>query len=294
MSGERSTMLRRQLLAFTPLLAFAQQTKPIPKRIVSTAPGITEILFAMGLGSSVVGVTQYCKYPASVTKLPKVGTWMAPNMEVILSLRPDLVVVQQTAIQNSAKFEGVGLKTLDVRLDRIADIFTTVRAIGDSAGVQDRATRLTSEIQGQLQDVKRRLGNARPTPALFVVGRNPGSLEGVIAVGPLSYLDEVISAAGGKNILGDARVPYVKVVQEEIVSRNPEVIIDMGEHADANAISTAQAQSEIGLWGRYPTIPAVRNKRVHIVASELFVVPGPRVVECARRLAALLHPELFQ
>jgi iron complex transport system substrate-binding protein len=129
---------------------------------------------------------------------------------------------------------------------------------------------------------------------LFVVGRNPGTLDGMIAVGPQSYLDEIVTLAGGRNILSDAKMSYVKVLQEAIVARAPQVIVDIGEHADAGSITPAQAASEIALYSRYPTVPAVRNKRVHIAANEIFVVPGPRVVDCARRLAELLHPELFR
>ena len=84
----------------------------------------------------------------------------------------------------------------------------------------------------------------------------------------------------------------MKVLPEEIVARNPEVILDMGEHGDALPVTAAKVQSEVALWNRYGTVPAVRNHRVDIVADQVFVVPGPRVVECARRIARLLHPEV--
>jgi iron complex transport system substrate-binding protein len=128
---------------------------------------------------------------------------------------------------------------------------------------------------------------------MFVVGRTPGTLEGIIAVGGKSYLSEVLALAGGRNILEDSPVAYPKVLHEEILARNPQVIVDMGEHADAASLSAAQIASEVALWGRYAGISAVRDRRVHIVASEIYVVPGPRVVECAKSLARLLHPEVF-
>jgi iron complex transport system substrate-binding protein len=129
---------------------------------------------------------------------------------------------------------------------------------------------------------------------MFVVGRAPGSLEGIIAVGPGSYLSEVITLAGGRNVLADSPVAYPKVVHEEILARNPEVIIDMGEHSDASPLAPAQIASEIALWGRFSTLNAVRNRRVHIVASQIYVVPGPRVVDCAKSLAQMFHPEVFR
>ncbi len=284
----------RLLAALLCLAASAASAADVPRRIISTGPGITEILFGLGLGDRVVGVTNYCKYPPEVTKLPKVGTWTTPNMEVILSLKPDLILVQKTSVHDSAKFSAVKLRTLELHLDRVADIYSAAEAIGKAAGVPERAQALNAKIRSSLAEIQAKVAKAPPTPVLFVVGRNPGTLDGMIAVGPQSYLDELVTMTGGRNILADAKVPYVKVLHEEIVARNPRVILDIGEHADASGITPEQAKREIALYARYPTIAAVREKRVHIAASEIFVVPGPRVIECARRMAALLHPELFR
>jgi iron complex transport system substrate-binding protein len=284
--------VHRLILALLPALLTAAAASP--KRIISTAPGITEILFALGLGDRVVGVTEYCVYPPEVKKLPKIGSYLTPNMEAIVALRPDLIIVQRTAIHDSAKFAPLRLKTTDVRLERAREIYAAIDTIGTAAGVPDRARALTESIQRQLSDVRKRVEGTPRTPAVFVVGRVPGKLEGVIAAGGESYLSEMIEIAGGRNIFADSKIGYPKVLHEELLARNPQVIIDMGEHADASSLTPAQIASEIALYKRYPTIPAVRDNRVHIVSSEVFVVPGPRVVECARRLAALLHPEAFR
>lgn len=283
--------MRLILIALGLACAIAAQT---PKRIISTAPGITEILFALGLGERVVGVTQYCRYPAEVTKLPKVGSWTTPHLETILALKPDLIVVQRTTVHDASRFDALKLRTLEVRLQDVADIYATIDALGKAAGVPDRAAALNGRIREGLADVQRRVGNRPRVPMLFVVGRTPGALEGMVAAGPNSYHDELITLAGGRNILADAGVPYVKVIQEELLARNPQVIVDMGEHADAAGIGPAQMQKEIALWSRFKTIPAVRNRRVHIVANSIYVVPGPRVVDCARELARFLHPEAFR
>ncbi|MDZ4797300.1 MAG: helical backbone metal receptor [Bryobacteraceae bacterium] len=284
----------KTLWTFLIVAASVGSAADAPRRIISTSPGITEILFGLGLGDRVKGVTNYCKYPPEVTKLPKVGTWVTPNMEVILSLKPDLIVVQRTNVHDAARFQTVKLKTLEVHLDVVADIEGTIDVIGNAAGVPERARALNAKIRKGLAEIQSKVAAASRTRVLFVVGRNPGTLDGMIAVGPKSYLDEVVAIAGGRNILSDAKVPYVKVLHEEIVARNPQVIVDIGEHADAASITPEQARREVALWSRYPTLAAVRDKRIHIVASELFVVPGPRVLECAQRLAALLHPELFR
>jgi iron complex transport system substrate-binding protein len=181
-----------------------------------------------------------------------------------------------------------------VHLDQIADIYSAIETIGTEGGVPERARQLASSIRKQLADIQARVAGRSPTPVMFVVGRNPGALEGIIAVGGKSYLSEVMTLAGGRNILADSPVAYPKVLHEEILARNPDVILDMGEHADAAALTPAQIASEVALWNRYPTLNAVRNRRVHIVASEMYVVPGPRAVDCARSLARLLHPGVFR
>jgi iron complex transport system substrate-binding protein len=285
------TAARTLLLAVAVLHSGAAQT---PRRIVSTAPGITEILFALGLGDRVVGVTQYCRYPAEAARLPKIGSWTTPNMETVVALKPDLVIVQRTAVHDSTRFNALKLRTVDVRLHEIADIYATVETIGKAAGVASRAAALNERLRADLTEVQNRIRSRPKVPALFVVGRNPGALEGMIAAGPKSYHDELITLAGGRNILADSPVSYVKVLHEELLARKPEVIIDMGEHADASGIAPEQIKKEIALWRRFATVPAVRNGRVHIVANAIYVVPGPRVVECARQLARFLHPEAFR
>lgn len=265
-----------------------------PKRIISTAPGITEILFALGIGDRVVGATEYCVYPEAAKKIPRTGTWIAPNMEAILAARPDLVIVQKTAIHDSKRFEAVRLKTLEVQLLSVQDIFTTIETIGKAAGIVEKASLLSSQLQRELQQIRLKVAPLPKVSAMFIVGRNPGALTGIIAVGKESYQSEMLDLAGGRNIFADSPAPYPKVLDEEIVARNPEVIIDMGEHADAGGLTPEQIRSEIALWRRFPNLRAVRNNRVYPISSAIFVVPGPRVVELARQFARMLHPEQFR
>ncbi|HYO83141.1 MAG TPA: ABC transporter substrate-binding protein [Bryobacteraceae bacterium] len=278
------------LLLFSVIAADAQQ----PRRIISTGPGITEILFALGLGDRVVGVTDYCKYPPEAAKVPKIGSWTSTRMEQVAAAQPDLVVVQKTAVFSSARFNDFGIRTMEVRLDRIADIYSTIQAIGKAAGVEQRAKELTDSIRRELDSIAKRV-SARPrTSVMFVVGRNPGALEGIVAAGGQSYLSEVMYLAGGRNAMADSPVAYPKVLHEEIIARSPQVILDMGEHADAATISEAKRKAEVALWSKFSTVSAVRSGRIHPISSAVFVVPGPRVVECARQFARYLHPELFR
>jgi len=126
---------------------------------------------------------------------------------------------------------------------------------------------------------------------MFVIGRTPGALEGLMAVGPSSYLNELMEIAGGENIFEEAAAAYPKVSLEEILARDPEVIIDMGEMADTVGVSEADKRRVEALWKRYPAITAVADDRVFAVASDIFVVPGPRMVQAAQEFFRMLHPE---
>lgn len=127
---------------------------------------------------------------------------------------------------------------------------------------------------------------------MFIVGRQAGALEAMIAVGKNSYQDEILTIAGGRNIFADSPAPYPKVLHEELLARNPEVIIDMGEHSDAAALTRQQIAAEVALWGRLSSLAAVKQGRVYPVSSSLFVVPGPRVADLAREFLKMLHPEI--
>jgi iron complex transport system substrate-binding protein len=124
----------------------------------------------------------------------------------------------------------------------------------------------------------------------YIVGRSPNRLDGLVVVGKASYLNEVIGLAGGWNIFADAVASYPAVSMEEMLSRNPQVIVDMGDMSDTRQVTEEKKKSIAQLWRRAPTLDAVKQNRVHAVAEDFLVVPGPRVVDAARLFFALLHP----
>lgn len=272
-------------------VAVAVAADPPARRIVSTAPSITETLFALGLGGRVAGVTTFCNYPEEAQRLPKIGTYIQPNLEVIVSLRPDLVVVENNPIRLREKLEALGLRVLELRFTSVADIHRSIERLGQVARVPERAEALNRSIRSQLEEIRRRTAPLPKRSMLFLVGRSPNALEGLIAVGRASYLNELIAVAGGANIFRDAPTAYPKVSLEEILARDPEVIVDMGEMARTSGVTEADKQRVVRLWERYPSLTAVRTRRVFAVASDIFVVPGPRMVEAARQFARMLHPE---
>jgi iron complex transport system substrate-binding protein len=263
-----------------------------PQRIVSTAPSITEMLFALGLGDRVVGVTTFCHYPPEAMKKPKIGNYMRPDVEAVMALRPDLVIAEKSMIRQAVSLPQLKLDVLEVDDATIPGICESLRIIGRTAGAEGRADTLCRGIQGGLDSLRKRTSRLHRPRVLFIVGRTPGRIEDLIAAGKASFLDELIQVAGGESIFRDAPSAYPKVGLEEVLARNPDVIIDMGEMARTVGVTERDKSRVIRLWKQYPSLAAVRENRVFAVASDIFVVPGPRVVQAARQIAALLHPEI--
>jgi iron complex transport system substrate-binding protein len=281
-------VLRGLLLLLFALAAFAASP---PQRIVSTTPSITEILFALGLGDRVAGVTQYCRYPAEAQKLPKIGTYIQPNIEAIAALKPDLVVIQKNPIQLAAQLERVKLRVAELEYDSVPQTYAAIERLAEAAGVPERGRELSAKLRGQLEVIRARTAKLPPRKIMFVIGRNPGVIEGLIVVGRASYLTDLMEIAGGRNAFPDAVASYPKVTMEEIMARDPDVIVDMGDMSNTGGVTGAQKRKVVALWDRFGVLRAVRTKRVFAVADDYYVVPGPRMVEAVRSFARMLHPE---
>jgi len=290
----RPTHAARRSIAIALLVLLAgttgrSQPQAIPARIVSTSPSITETLFALGLGDRVVGVSTYCRYPAAVAALPRVGTFLKPDAETIARLKPDLVFVHKGPHNVVTQLGTLGIKTAVVDGGSLPGVFATIREIGAAAHVADRGERLVSELNAGLDRVKASVAGRTPRKILIVVGRRTGTLTDIIAVGPGSYLHDIAALAGGSNVLGSSRLEYPRISMETVISLAPDVIVDIGEMGESPADSNRRRQITEGLWRGQTLVKAVRNGEVHAVHDEAFVVPGPRIVEVARAMARWLH-----
>lgn len=262
-----------------------------PRRIVSTAPAITETLFALGLGERVVGVSTYCHFPAETARIQRVGTYLQPAVEVIARLKPDLVIVERLPNSIRDQLASLKIRVAEVNTGDLRANLNAIRAIGKAVEAEDRAAKLVASIEAQLQTLSER-ARARPVRSVaFVVGRNPGQLDGLIVVGGGSYLTELFQMAGGRNIFADSTQAYLKTSLESMLRRNPDVLVDMGEMSETTGVTDAQKRAVRELWGTRKMLKAAKAGRVHAVASDIYVVPGPRMVDAAREFFALLHPE---
>ncbi len=291
--GARGGDARRRILAIVPGLCLAAaglaaQTGTIPSRIVSTSPSITETLFALQLGDRVVGVSTYCRYPAQVLSLPKVGTFLKPEPETIVRLGPDLVYVHAGPHAAASQLAAIGLRTAVVGGGSLPGVFSTIRQISAAAGVPERGDGLVREIRSALDRVRAAVAGRPARRVLVIVGRRPDALTDMVAVGPGSYLHDLIGIAGGENVMGSVKFEYPRISMEAVISLKPDVIIDVGEAGPA-ADSERRRQVAASLWAKQRLVAAVRTGGVHAVNDEAFVVPGPRVVGVARAMAAWFH-----
>jgi len=280
-------MMRRAAIFLLAVAAFAQP----PQRIVSTAPSITELLYALGLGDRVVGVTRFDRYPPEALKKTQIGDYTSPSLEVIASLRPDLVIIQTNPVRLKEKLQTLRLKVLEIDQEDIARLYNSFRVVGEATGASAQATRLADSVRSQLDAIRVRAARLPRTRMMFVVGRSPNRLDGLIVVGRASYLNEIIELAGGENVFRDAVAAYPQVSLEEVLARNPSVIVDMGDMSDTVGVTEAHKRDVVALWDRLGSVGAVKQRRVHAVASDVFVVPGPRVVNAAQAFLEMLHPE---
>ncbi len=258
-----------------------------PKRIVSTVPGLTEILFALGLGDRVVGVSEYCRYPEAATKKPKIGSFLQPNIEAITALRPDLVLVIKNPVRLEQRLEAVGLKVETIDLETLPSILAGIDRIGAATERGVQAAELRRNLEKRLSAVKAKARQRHRVT--FLVGRTPQRLEGMVAVGPGSYLDELMKAAGGDNIFADSPTMYPKISIEQLLARDPEVIFEMGDAVHEGIAEGKYREDVLAVWSRLPMLRAVRTKKVFPLNDNIYVVPGPRFVDAAERFLEMIQ-----
>lgn len=255
-------------------------------RIVSTAPSITETIYALGAADLLVGVTSFCRFPPQAQEKRTVGDFAAPNLEVILQLKPDLVLILDDRQDLAAKFASAGLRVAKLRQNSFPEILDSIRRLGRLLGRTAAAEALAGRLEGRLQGLRRRSELAPdPKPQVFlVISRSPGGVSDLYTAGRSSYLHELLELAGGRNVFGDVTAPYPKVSIEEVLQRDPEVILDLSREHDRDG----PRSPELGVWAAFPQLRAVRLRQVRFLRDARFVVPGPGLLDAAEELAETL------
>ena len=286
-------MLRLAIATLVSLLLTAlptAQTPARPQRIISLIPAVTEILFAIGAGPQVVAVSSFDEYPPEVKNLQRVGALLDPDLERILSLRPDLVVVYGSQLDLMKQLDRAGIPAYNYRHAALPDVSRTIREVGDRIGHAAEAEALIKKIDAQMTSIRQRVsGRSRPR-TMLVVGREIGALRGIYASGGYGFLHDMLEAAGGDDVFADVKRESVQATTELILARKPEVILEIR----AGAAEAGPIASEIAVWRALASVPAVRNGRVQFIVDQRTVVPGPRIAEGTELLARALHPEAFK
>jgi iron complex transport system substrate-binding protein len=260
----------------------------LPQRIISIIPSTTEMLFAMGAGPRVIGVGNFDRYPPEALTRAKVGGLIDPDVERIMSLKPDLVIVYGTQTDLRTQLQRAGIPMFLYQHAGLADITTTIRQLGTRVGSANESAALADRIEAEIADVKTRVaGRARPR-TLLVFGRDAETLRGIYASGAVGFLHDMLEAAGGVNVFADVNRQSIQTTSELAVARAPDVIIEIGVDTASTSARNLRA------WDALPAIPAVRTKRIYQLRGDGMMNPGPRISQSVRRIAEVLHPDAFK
>lgn len=261
--------------------------KEAPQRIVSLAPAITETLFALGLGDKVVGVTNYCDYPAEAKTKPKVGGFSTPSAELVVAAKPDLVLATKINESYVPQLEQAGLTVVTIESLNLPQVLENIQLVGQVTGASDAANNLTADMQKRIDSITTkvsRLPDEQKPAVYFEIWPDP-----LTTGGSKSFVNSLITMAGGKNIAGDVEQDWVNLNPEMVLARDPKVAILC--HHGSSLQTVEQFKSRKG-WEQ---VSAIKNNRIGLVSDENTVVrTGPRVVEGFEYMARLIHPDLIK
>ncbi len=254
-----------------------------PEKIISLAPSNTEILFALGVGDKVVGVTDFCDYPEEAKSKDKVGGFSDPNIEKIIELKPDLVLATGMHGEVLKQLEDVNIVVFVIDSKNIKDVIESIETVGKLTGQIDVSKNLIADMNEKIDGVKAKVANLsdgqRPL-VYYEVWNDP-----IMTVGPGTLIYEIIEMAGGKNIAADSKEEYPQLSVEVLIEKDPQIII-----ASKGSMGEPGAVKERKGW---ENISAVQDEKVYVVDENLLVRAGPRIIDGLMEVAKILHPELY-
>jgi iron complex transport system substrate-binding protein len=254
-----------------------------PTRVLSLAPSLTEMLFAIGLDEQIVGVTNFCNYPPGAAGKPKVG-YTHPNLESLLALSPDMVAAPRELLRADvlAKLEALKVPTFVFEAKSLEHVLEHIHTLGRIFERSPAADALTRHMRERIAEVSRRVHTLERRRVLYILSSHP-----LITVGPNSYIHQMIELAGGINVAAGTSGAYPRLSMETVLDKDPEVLIfPVGS-------TESVPEQEQQTWKRWTGLSAVQHQRLHVVSSDALNRPGPRVVDGLEQLARVIHPEAF-
>ena len=255
-----------------------------PQRVVSLAPSITGIIFALRQEDRLKGVTMYSDFPPEATKLPKVGSYVRLDLERIVALKPDLCIATKDGNPREVvkRLESLKIPVYVVDPRDLDAVIETIIEIGGLLHADESAKDLCRKMGSRIDRVKSLVAKAAHRPKVFYqIGTSP-----IVSAGTHTFIHELIVLAGGEN-LAEGPISYPRFSREQVLALSPDILI-ITSMAKDRAFERVKAE-----WSRWPDLPAVRNKSVFLVDSDLFDRPTPRLVDALELMAELIHPELF-
>jgi len=258
-----------------------------PIRIVSLAPNLTEILFALGLGDRIAAVSSNSDYPPEAANKNKVGTFWTPNTESIIASKPDLVITLWFEQQKSAveSLKRLGYQVLTLKIKKIEELLTAIKKIGTATSCEQSANQLVKNISDQLNDLQLSLRQTSKVKVLWVIQSEP-----LRVGGRDTFVNELIELCGGENAIGPTIAQYPEIGTEELLACGAEVII---QSAMGTSDLASQQQAAEVFWSRRSSLPAVKNNRMYVVQPDTILRLGPRLPQGIELIARCLHPEIF-
>ena len=257
-----------------------------PTKIVSLAPNNTEVLFALGLGDKVIGVTSYCDYPEEAKTKEIVGDFSGNNLEKIVELDPDLVLIYGGGNEDDNKIlEDAGIKVLGFMPETIEAVMKDIETVGKATGKAKEASELIETMNTKKEEILDKVKGQERVKVFYEIWHDP-----LMAAGKGSYIDELITLSGGENIAEDAEGAYPQYDLEQLIERNPEVYLTSSDTEDK---TIEFIKSRPG----YENISAITNDRIYIFEgneSNIMSRPGPRIIEALELVAKSIYPELFK
>lgn len=248
-------------------------------RIVSLTPSATEVVAALGSTAQLVGVDDFSPYPPEVKKLPKVGSFLTPNLETIIRLRPSFVIVDDIHGSTAGALRDANIETVECAIHALPDVEKALRIVGARLGKAAEAGRVIESIENAMNAAASRRSGKRPR-VLAIIDREATGLGNLVAAGPGSWVDELLAVSGGENVLASSGIRYPKVSLEEVLRAKPDVIID---------VSYAAEQTGIAAW-QSVDVPATKTGRVRGLTDQFLRAPSPRVEQALATLAKAIAP----
>ncbi|MGO1470482.1 MAG: ABC transporter substrate-binding protein [Tissierella sp.] len=254
-----------------------------PEKIVSLAPNNTEILFALGLGDNVVGVTSFCDYPEEALEKEKIGDYEGMNLEKIIELDPDIVLSYGEMDENEAnRLKEANIKIISYMPESIDEIVETIKAIGNATGSEEKAKEITDEMMSHRDNIIEKVKDTEEKKVFYEVWHDP-----LQAAGPGSFMDELITLSNGENIAGDADKAYAEYDLETLVEKDPEIYIAPDDNPDVSKETIAERPG-------YSDLTAIKEESIYLVDGNLASRAGPRIVEALEMIAKTIHPDSFK